>query len=164
MHVAEGLQAMAEGKGNKKKTKKAKQKPSGSAEAFDLSSWMQGVQIPGLDVTSLVESGRADVEAVQQANQAAVEGWQKLAQKQTELLQDAMQQWQSNLTNSLSGSAEDNIAQQSEMAQQGFANMLENMKEMAQIVTESQTKAAEILGKRFEENVARMMNAGSKKD
>ncbi len=155
---------MASKKGSKSQSKKSKSDGPEPTAPFDLSRWMQNMQIPGVDVSALIDSGRADLETVQRANQIAVEGWQKLAQKQTELLQTAIEEWQTNLTESVSRKPEENLTQQAQIAQQGFQKMLEGMREMAQIVTESQTEAAEVLGKRFEENIKRTMNPGAAKD
>ncbi|MEQ8693045.1 MAG: phasin family protein [Pseudomonadales bacterium] len=109
-------------------------------------------QVPGLDVQSMMEESRKDWEALQAANQAAMEGWQQLAQKQQELAQKAMQQWQADVTAGMGSNPQENAQRVQESVQAAMANM----QELANSASEAQNAANEILRKRFEENLKRL--------
>ena len=131
----------------------------------DFSQMFQQMQMPGVDMEALMQQGQKNIEAVQEANRAVAEGWQALAQKQAEIFQQTMQQWTANMQASTSGSPAENMEQQAQAAREGFEQALANMREMAQIAADSQTKAMDIMRQRFEENMRNMMpNTGSKED
>ena len=47
---------------------------------------LESFKLPGVDMTSLLEARRKDVEALAEANTLAYEGMQALVRKQTEML------------------------------------------------------------------------------
>ena len=57
---------------------------------LDLQTLMTQFSVPGVDLASVIESRRKDIDALVAANQAAVEAAQALARKQTEMLTQAM--------------------------------------------------------------------------
>ncbi|WP_235025521.1 phasin family protein, partial [Caballeronia terrestris] len=52
----------------------------------DFSKTLASFKFPGVDMTSLLEARRKDVEALAEANTLAYEGMQALVRKQTEML------------------------------------------------------------------------------
>lgn len=127
---------------------------------FDPSQWFSQFDLPTLDINDIMDQTRKDWEAFQHANQAATEGWQKLAQRQQELIQEAMEGWQQNLTESISRAPQQNA----EQIRANVEKAMSNIRELAEIVTQSQTEAAEILRKRFEENLARINHGANEKE
>ncbi len=123
----------------------------------DFNQMLSQMQVPGIDLQALMQQGQKNIEAVQEANRAVAEGWQALTQKQMEMFQQTMQQWQENMGSIGSGSPGENMEQQAQAAREGFEQALENMRELAQIAAESQTKAMDIMRQRFEENLRGMM-------
>lgn len=121
----------------------------------DFSQMLNEMKIPGLDFERLMQEGQKNIEALQQANRAVAEGWQALAQKQMEIFRESMQRWQEAGSQ---GSPGDNIEQQ---ARESFEQALANMRELAEIAAESQSKAFEVMRQRFEES---MQNARGKGD
>jgi len=119
----------------------------------DFGRMLSEMRIPGLDFDRLMQEGQKNIEALQQANRAVAEGWQALAQKQMEIFQETMQRWQESGTQAAQG---DNIEQK---AREGFEQALANMRELAEIAAESQSKAFEVMRQRFEES---MQNARNK--
>lgn len=109
-------------------------------------------QIPGFDMMAMMEESRKDWETLQAANQAAMEGWQQLAQKQQEMAQQAMQQWQADITRSIGANPQENA----ERIQASVQTAMANMQELANSASEAQSAANEILRKRFEENLKRL--------
>ncbi|MGD8418473.1 MAG: phasin family protein [Pseudomonadales bacterium] len=120
---------------------------------FDPAKWLEQFQLPGVDVSRLAESARKDLEALQKANQTAFEGWQALAEKQSEILRQTMETWQERVTEAIGKTPQENLEQQSEVARESFEKALANMSELTDLAVKSQTEAMEILRSRFEENL-----------
>ena len=109
---------------------------------FDLGEMMQRLQPPGVDLSSVMERGAEDIEALRQANQAMVDGFTALAQKQGEIFQRTLEAWRD-------AAAEGRMAS----PQEGFEAALGNMRELAEIAAQSQAQAAEIIRDRVETNL-----------
>jgi phasin family protein len=138
-----------------------KSEDTGTSNPFglpDFSRMLEQMQLPGVDFGRLAEDAQKNIEALQAANQAAAEGWQALAEKQREIFQETMQRWQEAMTPPSGESA--SLEKQAELAREGFERALENMRELAVITAESQTKAMEIMRDRFEENLRSMFPSG----
>ncbi len=123
----------------------------------DFNELLKQMQMPGVDLESLMQEGQKNIEAVQEANRAVAEGWQTLTQKQMEIFQETMQRWVENMQAASSGSPTENMEKQAEAAREGFEQALTNMRELTQIAADSQMKAMDIMRQRFEENMRSMM-------
>ena len=117
---------------------------------FDLEAMLEQFQIPGVDLSSIIENERKNIEALQEANQAVVEGIQALAEKQAEVFKDTMERWQQSLADG-----------NPESAQEGIEQALDNVRQLAEITVESQTKAFEVIRQRVEENIQNLFNRSS---
>jgi phasin family protein len=117
---------------------------------FDLEAMLKQFQIPGVDLSSIIENERKNIEALQQANQAVVDGIQALAQKQAEVFKETMERWQQSLADG-----------NPESAQEGIEQALDNVRQLAEITVESQTKAFEVIRQRVEENMQNLFNRSS---
>lgn len=124
---------------------------------FDMSQWLSQMNVPGIDVQAMLEASRKDWEALQQAGELVNSGWQTLAQRQQELMQKAIAQWQSEFTASLTRSPEQNAAKMQENIKASLASMTE----LAEIMRQSQTEAADVLQQRFEENMRRLSSGAA---
>ena len=120
---------------------------------------LEQMQMPGVDLSQMAEDARKNMEAIQAANQEVAAGWQTLAEKQMEMFREAMERWQSSMSPPSGDSA--SMEKQAELAREGFERALENMRELAEIASESQTKAFEIMRARFEENMRGMFPSGA---
>ncbi len=120
---------------------------------FDFTEMLRQFQLPGIDVSQLMENERKNIEAVQQANQALAEGWRALAEKQSEVFREIMQRWQQEVSEGMSREPQDTMEHQAELAREGFEKALDNMRQLAEIATESQAKAFEVIRKRIEDNL-----------
>lgn len=130
-------------------------------QPIDLGRMLEQMQMPGVDMTQLAEDARKNIEALQAANQAVAAGWQALAEKQMEIFQQTMQRWQESVS---SGAAPASPEKQAALAREGFEQALENMRELAEIATTSQSKAFDIVRSRFEENMRTLFPGAAKKD
>ena len=144
---------------------KSSEQESGSpANPFgmpDFSQMLSQMQMPGVDFDALMKQGQKNIEAVQEANRAVAEGWQALSQKQMEIFQQTMEQWQENMSSVAGSSPTENMERQAQAAREGFEQALANMRELAQIAADSQSKAMDIMRQRFEENMRSMMPGSS---
>ena len=125
----------------------------------DFNELLKQMQMPGVDLESLMQEGQKNIEAVQEANRAVAEGWQSMTQKQMEIFQETMQRWRESTGEMATGAPD--MEQQAQAAREGFEQALANMRAMAEIAAESQTKAMEIMRQRFEENMQAMANRPS---
>jgi phasin family protein len=114
---------------------------------FDFTKLLQPFKIPGVDFSSIVERERKNIEALAQANRIAFEGWQNLARRQSEILQDSMKR---AVDDAKSQTA---LQKGAELARSAFETALANMRELAEIATKSQKDAFEVIRKRVEENM-----------
>lgn len=128
----------------------------------DLSRMFEQMQVPGVDFGRLAEDAQKNIEALQEANQTVAAGWQALAEKQREIFQETMQRWQESMTPPSGDAA--SVEKQAELAREGFERALENMRELAEIAAESQSKSFEIMRARLEENLRGMMPSGEDDD
>ena len=118
----------------------------------DINKLMEQFKVPGLDLGKIVEAQKKDIEALTQANQVAYAGMQELAGRQAEILREAMAEWQAAMSRMGSG----DTSVQAKLAQDAFGKAVNNMREMAEVATRSQTQAWEVIQKRFRENMADM--------
>src|SRR5580765_7484159 len=121
---------------------------------MDVNQLLEQFKVPGVDVSAIMEARRKDIEAVVAANRQAYEGMQLLGQRQTEMLNEAMAEWQAATKDMMSAqSPEAGAAKQAELGQQAFQKALANMRELAEMATQSQTQAWAVVNRRFHESL-----------
>ena len=120
----------------------------------DINQLLAQFKLPGVDVNALIEGRRKDIEAVAAANRHAYEGMQLLAQRQAEMLREAIAEWQQAASQAMSSQgASAGTAKQIELGKQALAKALENMRELAEMATKSQTEAFEVVNRRFHQSL-----------
>lgn len=118
----------------------------------DLAALAERFKLPGIDVSAIVESQRKDLEALAEANRAAYEGMQALAERRAEMLRESFQRLQS-----LAGESGGNlIGKGAEQMQGALQQAIENFRELAEIEADHRNKAWSVLQQRFEENMANL--------
>ncbi len=68
---------------------------------FDVGELFKQFQIPGVDVSKLIEGQRENIKALQEANQTALQGWQNLMTRQTELMRESFEAWQASMSDTV---------------------------------------------------------------
>lgn len=116
----------------------------------DLQTMMSQFSVPGVDLASVVESRRKDIDALVAANRSVMESAQALGQKQTEMLMQAMQDIQQAVRDAAGGDA----TKASASARSAVEKAIEDMKELAQIAQSAQTETMAALTKRAGEQLA----------
>ena len=120
----------------------------------DINQLLAQFKLPGVDVDALIQARRKDIEAVVAANRHAYEGMQQLAQRQTEMFKEALNEWQAAAKEMMtSQSPAAGSARQVELGKLAVAKALENMRELAEMATKSQTQAFEVVNRRFHESL-----------
>jgi len=128
---------------------------------FDFTKMMGGMQVPGLDMQSLMDTQRKNIEALTTANQVAVEGMQALAKRQAELFAQSMAEV-TKVSQELAGSAsnpQELTTKQTLLAREAFERAVANMRELAEMVSKSNTEAFEVINKRFNESLEELRTA-----
>ena len=123
-------------------------------ENMDITKMMADFKLPGLDMDGLMATQRKNIEAVQAANKLAMEGLQAIAQRQTEILRQTMEEMSKMMSEMMSaGTPEDRVAKQADLMKTAFERALSNMREMAEMIAKSNTEAAEVISTRVSENL-----------
>ena len=122
---------------------------------LDMSKMLGDVKIPGFDMEAAVAAQRKNIEALTAANQAAVQGMQAVAQRQAEILSQAMSEVSAvaQQLSSAGSNPQELTAKQAELARKGFEQALANARELAEMVSKSNTEAFAIINKRVTESL-----------
>lgn len=120
----------------------------------DFTKLLNEFKVPGVDVEDFVNAQQKNLHALNKANQLAVEGLQAVAQRQAEILRDAMQEMASISQDMLHAtSPQERVAKQTELAKDTYGQILANMKELSEMLTKSQTEAFDVINKRVNESL-----------
>ncbi|HEX3863433.1 MAG TPA: phasin family protein [Stellaceae bacterium] len=124
---------------------------------FDVTKMFADFRLRPFDVEAAWAVQRRNFEALNQANQAAVEGVQALARRQIELTREAFEGF-SALMRDLAqpATAETRMAKNTEYMKQMLDKGITHSREVAVIATKAGTDAADILRKRASESLDEM--------
>jgi phasin family protein len=122
---------------------------------FDFTKWLGELKLPGVDVQTLMENQRKNIEAVAEANKLAVESMKAVAKRQVEMLTESMnavasasQQIAAKASN-----PQEMTSKQAELATGAFEKVLANMRELAEMVGKSNSETFELMNNRFNESL-----------
>lgn len=119
----------------------------------DFIKILEQFKLPGLDMASVIEARRKDIDALTEANKTAYEGMRTLVQKQTEILVQTMQDMQAAAQQSLAGGAMGgDMAKQQELIQGALHKAFQNMQELAEIARKAQLDATRTITERVKAN------------
>lgn len=122
-------------------------------QSTDFSKMLESFKFPGVDMTSLLESRRKDIEALAEANTLAYEGMQALVQKQTEMLNASAHEIQAAAGRMSGGNPTETMAKQGEFIQRSLQTAFDNMRELAEMARKSQAEALAAISKRAEQTM-----------
>jgi len=121
---------------------------------FDVQKVFADFKVPGVDMEALLNAQKKNIAALTQANQHAVEGMQALAQRQVEILQQAMKGASEAAKEVVAaGGPKEAAAKQAELAKAAFEQAVSNMREMAEMVSKSSNQAFSVITKRVAEGL-----------
>lgn len=121
----------------------------------DFEKVFAAFKLPMVDNDAMVKAQRKNVEALTEANKLVVEGWQAIAQRQSEIVREAAGEFSSALRDMTSqgASVEARLAKQTDMVKHGFEQALANARELTELGVKSQGEAANLLSHRFIEGL-----------
>lgn len=129
---------------------------------FDVTKIFADMRFRPFDVEAVWAAQRRNIEALTQANQAAVEGVHALTRRNIELTREAFEGFSALLSEMAQPvSAEARIAKNTEYAKQMIEKGVNHSREIATIAAKAGTEAAEILQKRASESLDEMRNFAS---
>ena len=108
---------------------------------LDVGELFKQFQIPGVDVSKLIEGQRDNIRALQEANKTALQGWQNLMTRQTELMREAFEAWQASVSDTAEAPPAEMAQKQIEHGQKAIEKALANMRELAEMAVKSQSEA-----------------------
>ena len=112
----------------------------------DIGKLLEQFKLPGVDMSSIVESRRKDIEALAQANQVALKGVASIADKQAEFVQAVMADVAAKLKSVSEGGASSATAM--EVAKQSIDKALAALRNLAETTTQSQSQTIDLINAR----------------
>ncbi|MFZ1325352.1 MAG: phasin family protein [Candidatus Contendobacter sp.] len=122
---------------------------------FDMTKMLGDVKIPGFDMQAVMDAQRKNIEALTAANQAAVQGVQAVAQRQAEILSQSLSEVSAVAQQlaSAGSNPQELTTKQAELVRKAFEQALANARELAEMVSKSNTEAFAIINKRVTESL-----------
>lgn len=128
-----------------------------------FSSLMQGMKVPGLDVSEVLAAQRKNIEACTKAAQIAAEAASAVARRQVELVQMALSEATSLMSGqNFGGRPDEMMARQAELAKKAFETSLVNARELAEMVGKSSEEAFQVVQRRVSESLEEIHRAALK--
>jgi phasin family protein len=124
-----------------------------SAPDMDFSKFFAEMKLPALpDMESFMAASRKNMETFSAANRVALEGAQAVARRHMEMVQSSM----AELTEAMKALANTDApqakaAKQAELLKQAYQHAVAHMKELSDLIQQSNAEALGLLNKRFAE-------------
>lgn len=128
-------------------------KPEKEESFVDMfSQFGKNLNMPNVDVESILSHHRRNLEALQKAASASAAGAQSVMAKQREALQEGLQEIQEMAQSFRSpGGPQELMAKQAEFARKSFETAVKNTGEVADILRKHGTESVDILRTRIQE-------------
>jgi phasin family protein len=124
---------------------------------FDVTKIFADFRFRPFDVEAVWAAQRRNIEALNQANQLAVEGVHALAKRQIEMTQQALEDFSTHVREMTQPSTtEDRIAKHTEFTKKMIDKGLTHGREVAALAAKAGTEASEVLQKRTTEGLDEM--------
>ena len=121
---------------------------------MDISKLMKEFKIPGINIDTMMQSQKKNLEALTEANRIAIEGIQMVTRRQSDILRQTMEETATMVTEIMGTSPpEEKIIKQTEMVKMAFESALVNMKSLSDMVAKSNDEVAKVISKRVSENI-----------
>jgi phasin family protein len=129
----------------------------------ELGKAFSSAELPGVDLGSVLETQRKNVEALTQANQRAFETAQAMLDRQMEMLKEALTEASGALSGgSAAKSPTEAAAKQGELLKQLMERALGNLREMTDFVTKANADALATIRKRVAESIKEIRKASKR--
>jgi len=116
------------------------------------------------DLKTVMDAQRKNFQAITEANQRTMDGWRALAQRQTEMMSQFMQD-NSGLARETfaEGTPEAKFAKQTEILKSSYEKTVQNAQELAEIAQNYATEAAELINQRVVASLSEIKASAKKK-
>jgi phasin family protein len=115
----------------------------------DFTKMFENYQGIPFDMKSFLETQRKNIQALTEAQQLTMEGFQAIAQRQSELLSQLVEDNSSIAKQMISeGTPEEKIAKNAKLFKSVYERTISNMKELSEIVSKSSEEASDVINKR----------------
>ena len=128
----------------------------GPLSDMDFTKFFADMKLPALpDMESFVSASRKNLETLTAANRVALEGAQAVARRHMEIVQSSM----AELTEAMQALAgtdapQAKAAKQAELLKQGYQHAVAHMKELSDLIQQSNAEALSLINQRFAEAMA----------
>ena len=121
---------------------------------WDFSKMWADMKMPEFNVDAFIAAQQKNIEAMNQANKAAVDGWQAFAKKQAELWQATFEDTGAMAQDVASAKEPaDKIAKQAAFAKSSIETGISNAREAQELAAKTTNTAVDIVSKRWVEGV-----------
>lgn len=117
----------------------------------DIGKMLEQYKLPGVDMSSIVESRRKDIEAIAQANQVALKGVASIADKQAEFVQAVMADVAAKLKSVAEGGASGATAM--DVTKESIDKALAALRHFAETTTQSQSATYDLINARAKASI-----------
>jgi phasin family protein len=112
-------------------------------------SVIKGFAVPGFDFSAILDIQRKNIEAFTAASQTFTQGLQTVAQRQSEIARQQIEQFQSLLSvTTPNAPVEDNLIKQADLVKAAYEKNVANAREVREILTKVSTEVSDILSRR----------------
>ena len=121
---------------------------------WDFSKVWADVKMPEFNVNAMIAAQQKNIEAINLANKAAVEGWQAFAKKQAELWQSAVEDTGALAQDvTFAKKPAEKLAKQADFAKSAMKTGLANAREAQELAAKTANKTVDIVSKRLVEGM-----------
>jgi phasin family protein len=113
---------------------------------------LQNLPLAGA-ASTIVESGRKDLQALMEANERSYQGLQAVVARQTEMLKASIVDWQGTVKGMSPAEPRENLAKLDAMGKAAFKQALDDIRELSELAAKSQAEAFDIVSQRIRANV-----------
>ncbi len=134
------------------------------AKMFDMPKQMGDFKFAPFDMEGVVAAQRKNMEALAQANQLAVESFQAVARRQSEIFRSVLEEASVAAREVMAaGSPEEKAAKQTDLMKDAFQRAIANTREMSELLAKSQYEALDVVQKRVLESMDELKSLLAKK-
>lgn len=128
-------------------------KSGGAKPEMDFTRIFAELKLPALpDMETFLAANRKNIETFSAANRIALEGAQAVARRHMEMVQSSMSELTEAMKELASADApQAKAAKQAELLKQAYQRAVAHMKELSDLIQQSNAEALSLINRRFEE-------------
>ncbi|MGE4220136.1 MAG: phasin family protein [Alphaproteobacteria bacterium] len=129
----------------------------------DYSKMFADAKLPGFDMQGIMVAQQKNIEAMTAANRRAFAGMQALAQRQSEILKEVMEESAAAMQELMAtGQPQEKMVRQAELVRESMERAMTHMRELSEMVATSNSETIEIVSKRVQEAMDEMRKIAAK--